>query len=203
MIISRPYCSQPGIVALFALTMGIPQGTRKFSDARDDIRERYEVCMGGRAIPMQHLLDSTFEALHAHELPRFALQRGRLNISSIPAEGYRIETTIRSTPFRFTAILYEVETTYLVGIECQTQGKWTILRIETSELSVLPALSRQFLGFVLSVVEAEPSVCRIEFAAPLDDHTQRDFYHTAVLCLARILNATYHIHASCTCLGTY
>lgn len=70
--------------------------------------------MGERAVTRQHLLDLTCEVLLAHEMPRFDLQRGRLYISGILAGGYRVVTTIRGATFRFTAMLYKAETTYLV-----------------------------------------------------------------------------------------
>jgi hypothetical protein len=152
-----------------------------------------EAVMDEKAVTRQHLLDSTCEALLAQEMPRFDLQRSRLNISGILAGGYSVVTTIRGATFRFTAILYKAETTYLVSIERHVQGEWTALCAETHDGSVVPDLHRQFLGFVLSVIAADPSVGSIEFAAALDDQTQRDFYHTAVLYLARRLQATYRM----------
>jgi len=51
-------------------------------------------------------LDDLFtqlEALREHECPRFPLQRRRLSLGGILAEGYDVTTTIRGVRCRFTA----------------------------------------------------------------------------------------------------
>ena len=123
-----------------------------------------------------------------HECPRFPLQRGRLSLGGIFAEGYQVSTTIRGVRFRFTAILCCQHSE--CGLGWETNDGWPLDRLETLDRSILPELFQHFIGFASSVIEAEAAIRDFGFLADPGDPLRMRFYTTATEVLARRWHAT-------------
>ena len=107
------------------------------------------------------------ETLREHEIPRFTLQRSRLSICGIPAGGYQEIASFHGTRFRFTAVLYQHDTTHLVFFEHEINGQWTPGSIDMDDTSFIRAFCCQFLGFIYSAIVTEPKVLQIAFGVNL------------------------------------
>jgi hypothetical protein len=138
-----------------------------------------------------HRSDDLFAQLDAvrdHECPRFPLQRRRLSLSGILAEGYEVTTTIRGVPFRFTAILCWKYSE--CGLGWDTPDGWTLDCIDTPDRSIVTELFRHFIGFASSVIEAEPAIRDFGFRANPGDQFRMRFYTKATQVMARRWQAT-------------
>jgi hypothetical protein len=138
-----------------------------------------------------HRLDDLFthlDAVRDHEWPRFPLQRRRLRLSVILADGYEVTTTIRGIRFRFTAILCSRYSE--CGLGWDAPDGWTLERLQTLDRALVTKLFRQFIGFASSVIEAEPAICDFGFTAASDEHFRMRFYTTATEVIARRWHAT-------------
>ena len=128
------------------------------------------------------------DACREHEWPRFPLQRRRLSLGGILAEGYEVTTTIRGIQFRFTAILCYGGTTY--ALVWDTTSGWPLDHLETPDRAIVTALFRHFIGFASSVIEAQPAIRDFGFLADPGDQFRMHFYATATEVIARRWHAT-------------
>jgi hypothetical protein len=163
-------------------------------DQQDDVsphaRDGRLLHQGGRR-PMNRSdnLITQLDAFRDHECPRFRLQRRRLSLGGIFAEGYEVTTTIRGVRFRFTAIVCYEGTTY--GLVWATDGGRTLERLETSDRSLVTELFRPFAGFASAVTEAEPAIRDFGFRADPGDACRMRFSARAADGIARRWPATY------------
>ena len=142
------------------------------------------------------------EAVEEHEIPRCTLQRRRLKIACLPwAGGYQVITSFYGTPFRFTALLYQQDTTHLVCFEHEVDGHWTPGRIERYDQPLLREFCCQFLGFISSVIAIEPDVPQLACAAALDDQAQMNFFNQVTAYTARKWHAALTVHRFRDVLG--
>jgi hypothetical protein len=93
------------------------------------------------------------------ELPICNLHRERIPLPEIlQLEGYQRVVTVREVRFRFTAVYFRRYTSHLFLFEREVGGNWTQERVRTSDKLPVYELIRQFIGFIYSVIEIEPSV---------------------------------------------